>query len=67
VINRSLLAAGTRDPLLDARLVEERVQIRRVRDGLAERVFVVPWQTTPPVGIAALSQLGSRKKGPAGG
>jgi arsenite-transporting ATPase len=59
VINRSLLAAGTRDPLLTARLAGERVQIRRVRDGLAERVFVVPWQTTPPVGIAALSQLGS--------
>ena len=60
VINRSLLAACTRDPLLAARLAGERVQIRRVRDGLAERVFVVPWQTTPPVGIGALSQLGSR-------
>jgi arsenite/tail-anchored protein-transporting ATPase len=58
VINRSLLAAGTRDPVLAARLTGERLQIRRVRDGLAERVFVVPWQTIPPVGIAALSKLG---------
>ena len=60
VINRSLLAAGTHDPLLIARVAGEQTQIQRVRDGLTERIFVVPWQTTPPVGIAELSKLGSR-------
>ena len=59
VINRSLLAAGTRDRLLAARVAGERTQIQRVRDGLAERIFVVPWQPIPPVGIAELSKLGS--------
>ena len=60
VINRSLLAAGTRDPLLAARLAGEHVQIRRVRKGLAEHIFVVPWQTELPAGIWALSELGGR-------
>ncbi len=60
VINRSLLAAGTRDPLLGARLAGERAQIQRVQDHLAKRVFLVPWQITPPVGIPALSALGER-------
>ncbi len=60
VINRSLLAASTRDRLLSARVVGERAQIQRVADGLAQRLFVVPWQTTPPVGIEALAKLGSR-------
>lgn len=57
VINRSLLAAGTRDRLLAARVVGERAQIQRVRDGLAARVFVVPWQVVPPIGISALAKL----------
>lgn len=61
IINRSLLAAGTRDPLLAARLAGEHVQIQRVRDSLAARVFIVPWQIMPPVGIEALSRLGSRQ------
>jgi len=58
VINRSLTMASTRDPLLAARLEIEHTQIRRVQEGLASRVYVVPWQTTPPIGIAALSELG---------
>jgi arsenite-transporting ATPase len=57
VINRSLLAAGARDPLLMARLSGERRQVQRVRACLAERVFVLPWSATPPVGVAALSAL----------
>ena len=60
VINRSLLAAGTHDPLLIARVAGEQTQIQRVRDGLTKRIFVVPWQITPPVGVAELSKLGSR-------
>lgn len=57
VVNRSLAAAGTRDPLLRQRLVGERAQIDRIRHGLASNVFVVPWQPEPPVGVAALAAL----------
>jgi arsenite-transporting ATPase len=57
VINRSLFAAGVRDPLLVARMTGERAQIERVRTGLAKRVFVVPWQATPPIGITALTEM----------
>jgi len=60
VINKSILAAGTRDPLLQARMAGEREQMRRVADGLAERLFVVPWRTTPPVGNLELSRLVSK-------
>lgn len=57
VVNRSLLAAGTHDPLLLRRLKGERAQLLRVRDTLARRLFVVPWQSAPPIGIAALGRL----------
>ncbi|MCV2367064.1 arsenical pump-driving ATPase [Paucibacter oligotrophus] len=57
VINRSLLAAGARDTLLQARLVGEQRQVQRIRSGLAERVYVLPWSATPPVGVAALGSL----------
>ena len=57
VINRSLLGSGTVDPLLTARLAGEQAQIDRVRQGLSKRVFILPWQPAPPVGIAALEKL----------
>jgi arsenite-transporting ATPase len=57
VINKSLLAAGTRDPLLRQRLLGERKQIDRVSRLMAKRVFFVPWQATPPVGLPALEEL----------
>ncbi len=60
VMNRSLLAAGTQDPLLLRRLQGEQAQLRRVRDQLARRLFVVPWQPAPPVGVAALRRLVER-------
>lgn len=60
VLNKSVLAAGTRDPLLAARLVGERRQIDRIASGLARRIFTIAWLTTPPVGIAALSTLVSK-------
>lgn len=64
VVNRSLSAAGARDPLLAARLAGERRQLARIARGLARKVFVVPWQAAPPVGIAALEAL-SRQSTPA--
>ncbi len=57
VINRSLLATGTRDPLLRARLAGERKQIERVTQGLAKRSYLLPWQARPPVGVDALLAL----------
>ena len=57
VVNRSVLAAGTSDPLLTARLDGERRQMQRIEAGLAARLFVVPWLTTPPIGIAELSRI----------
>ena len=57
VINRSLLAAGTQDPLLRMRLSGELAQIERVRRSLSSNVFVIPWQASPPVGVTALATL----------
>ncbi len=57
VVNKSLLATGTRDRLLRQRLLGEQKQIDRVRGSMAKRVFFVPWQATPPVGLPALQEL----------
>ncbi len=57
VVNKSILAAGTHDPLLQARLDGERRQMARLRDGLAQRIFAVPWVPQAPVGLAGLESL----------
>ncbi len=57
VLNKSLLAAGTHDPLLAARLAGERRQLGRMAAGMARRLFTVPWLSVPPVGLAELSRL----------
>jgi arsenite-transporting ATPase len=57
VINRSMAASGTRDPLLRSRLKGERAQIERVRSGLAKRVFLLGFRTRPPVGLDELREL----------
>lgn len=57
VINRSMTAAGTRDPLLRARLKGERVQIERVRDTLAKRVYALGYCSEAPVGVEKLANL----------
>ncbi|HRH86668.1 MAG TPA: ArsA-related P-loop ATPase, partial [Rubrivivax sp.] len=57
VVNRSLAASGTRDPVLAARLSGEAAQLARVTSGLARRTYVVPWVPQPPVGIAPLRDL----------
>lgn len=57
VLNKSVLSAGTRDPLLAARLAGERRQIERMSAGLAKRLFAVPWLTVPPIGFVELSKL----------
>lgn len=57
VLNKSILAAGTRDRLLSARLAGEKKQIDRMGGGLAARTFIVPWLTRPPIGFGELSRL----------
>jgi arsenite-transporting ATPase len=57
VVNRSLAAAGPRDPLLRARVRGEQAQFTRVLGGLAQRCYVLPWQAEPPVGLPALAAL----------
>ena len=57
VVNRSLLGTRTADPVLRARMVGEEAQIARIRAGLATRLFLLPWQERPPVGLTALSAI----------
>ncbi|MEY4764944.1 MAG: arsenical pump-driving ATPase [Pseudomonadota bacterium] len=57
LVNRSVLAAGTHDPLLQARLAGERKQLARMANGLAARLFTLPWCPQPPVGETGLAQL----------
>jgi arsenite-transporting ATPase len=57
VLNKSVLAAGTRDPLLAARLAGERKQMERLSAGLTRHMFMLPWLARPPVGLVALSKL----------
>jgi arsenite-transporting ATPase len=57
VINKSLTASGTHDPLLQLRLVTERAQIARVRNGLAKRAFSIGWRNKPPIGMGELRNL----------
>ena len=57
VINKSVAATGTTDPLLQARLAGEHRQTERIAQGLARRTFVLPWLPEPPVGVRALGAL----------
>ena len=57
VLNKSVLAAGTQDPLLAARLAGERKQMERMSAGLTKRLFILPWLTRPPIGFVELSRL----------
>lgn len=61
VINKSLFSSGTKDPLLKARAIGEMKQIERIKKGLASKIFILPWQATPPVGLKALSTLIGKK------
>ena len=43
VINATLAASGTHDPLLAERAALEAPHLRRITSGLAERVWLAPW------------------------
>ncbi|MFZ3127633.1 MAG: arsenical pump-driving ATPase [Rhodoferax sp.] len=57
VINKSILAAQTHDPLLQARLTGEARQMATVEHDLAKKTYVLPWLALPPVGVEALGKL----------
>jgi len=60
VINKTVLASGTQDPLLQARMAGEQRQIDRIADGLAKTSYLIPWLAQPPVGLAELRKLVAR-------
>jgi arsenite-transporting ATPase len=60
VINQSLYASGTQDPLLTQRGIYEIPFIQRVCDQLSKRVALIPWLANAPVGINGLMQLAAR-------
>ncbi len=57
IINSSLAATGSRDPLLRQRIVGELAQIQAVQTQHAKRVAIVPWQLEEPVGPDRLRAL----------
>ncbi len=59
VINGSLAAAHPLDPLLRCRAAAEIPQITKVKERLAERLALVPFQAEEPVGAARLTALTS--------
>lgn len=58
VINQSLSTLAVHDPVLASRKRHEAIFLCEVAKQHATRVALVPWQVEPPVGIAALRQLG---------
>jgi arsenite/tail-anchored protein-transporting ATPase len=57
IVNQSLRASGTTDPLLRLRGEYELPFIRRVTLELSPRAALVPWLAEAPVGSAGLAQL----------
>ena len=57
VINSSLAATGSTDPLLQQRIRGELAQIAAVRDQHARRVAIVPWLLDEPVGPERLHRI----------
>lgn len=57
VLNRSLAAAGSKDPVLRQRAAAEAAHIGRVRRDLAARVVLIAWHPEAPVGVDRLRAL----------
>lgn len=57
VVNKSLLATSTEDPVLRARAHGELQQMQRMAQGLARRTYAIPWMAQPPVGEEGLMTL----------
>lgn len=57
IINNTLVATATADPLLQERAQAELAQIRAVEQNYAQRVFIAPLMVDEPIGAARLHQL----------
>ncbi|QFY41707.1 arsenical pump-driving ATPase [Candidatus Methylospira mobilis] len=57
VINQSLLASGTRDPLLAERGRYEIPFVLKVARELSSRCVLIPWLAKPPIGSKGLAQI----------
>lgn len=57
VVNRAMARTGTTDPLLRQRIAGEVRQLARLHSGLAQRLYLLPFSSEPPVGIARLISL----------
>jgi arsenite-transporting ATPase len=57
LINQSFCATGTKDSVLAARGRLESRDISEVRDTLAMRVALIPWQIEDPIGSERLRQI----------
>jgi arsenite-transporting ATPase len=57
IVNSSLAAAATTQPILKKRAFSEQAQIAMVRDELSKRYAVVPMQAEEPVGVEKLLAL----------
>ena len=57
VLNKSILGTNTQDPLLSSRIQSEIKQLERIKSGLAKKLYSVPWQVVPPVGINSLLEI----------
>jgi arsenite-transporting ATPase len=57
VLNRSLAAAGPKDPVLRQRAAAEAAHVKRVCRELAGRVVLIPWRVEAPVGADRLRAL----------
>lgn len=57
IVNHSLAATGTTDPLLIERALSELELIREIERKHAQRVYIVPWMSEEPVGSEKLRRL----------
>lgn len=52
VVNATLTGSGTQDPLLKLRAAHEQQHLRKVREQLARRAWLVPWSAATDTGLA---------------
>ncbi|MCC9643608.1 arsenical pump-driving ATPase [Rhodopirellula sp. JC740] len=57
VINQSLASLSVHDPVLLGRQQSERPYLQEVMNQHAKQAVIIPWQSTPPIGLDGLREL----------
>ncbi|MGJ9457339.1 arsenical pump-driving ATPase [Oceanobacillus sp. CF4.6] len=57
VINRSLYATGTNDPILKARSSSEKQWIKKIEESLAEQTALIPWTSEVKIGLTTKAYI----------